>query len=164
MPWTDDEPLIALSRAAFERLMTDAPEAMRRAAEALGPEAKRASRSGTHRRPLAQLALLLYRFRRFREGLFPGDLFADPAWDILLNLYIAETLDEPVSVTSASIAAAAPPSTGLRYVKRLEEVGIIARALDPEDRRRAFLRLTPLGTRQVERVLAGFYPLVGDAI
>lgn len=164
MPWTDDEPLIALSKAAYDELIADGPAGLRRAADALDPDTRApALWPEPGRRDLARLALLLYRFRRFRERAFPAELFADPAWDILLNLYIAETLEQPVSVTSASIAAAAPPSTGLRHVRRLEEVGIIARALDPVDRRRAHLRLTEAGTEHVERALCGIYPLIGAA-
>jgi hypothetical protein len=51
--------------------------------------------------------------RRLRERLLPAGLFADPAWDMLLDLYAAEIEEQPVSVTSACIAAAAPATTAL---------------------------------------------------
>ena len=40
------------------------------------------------------------------------ELFGEPAWDILLDLYIANVENKPVSVSSACIGSAAPPTTG----------------------------------------------------
>jgi hypothetical protein len=64
---------------------------------------------------LAALARRYLRHRRERERLLP-DLFADPAWDILLDLFAASIERRPVSVSSACVAAAVPPTTALRWI------------------------------------------------
>jgi hypothetical protein len=43
-----------------------------------------------------------------REQFFGPDLFADPAWDILLDLYAARLEQQRVAVSSLCIAAAVP--------------------------------------------------------
>lgn len=82
------------------------------------------------------------KLRRLREELFPPGLFADPAWDILLDLYLAEMTGRRVSISSAAIASAVPPTTALRWIKLLVDLGLIIRVPDPHDRRRIDLVLT----------------------
>ena len=84
-----------------------------------------------------------YAVRRRRSIIFENDeLFGEPAWDILLDLYIAHTESKPVSVSSACIGSAAPPTTGLRWLGVLAEQDLIVREHDPEDQRRVLVRLT----------------------
>ncbi|MBN8819336.1 MAG: MarR family transcriptional regulator [Sphingomonas sp.] len=82
------------------------------------------------------------RLRRLREELLPRAEFRDPAWDILLDLRIAEMRGSAVSISSACIAAAVPASTALRHISALVKAGLVAREEDHRDGRRAFLRLT----------------------
>ena len=103
---------------------------------------------------LAEFARCLYESRRLRDGLFPPRLFGEPAWDILLDLFAAETEGEPVDVSSACVAAAVPQTTALRYVSRLEAIGLVRRAAVATDRRRSKLHLTAVGRVTVESVLA----------
>ena len=84
----------------------------------------------------------MLRQRRMREQYFPADLFADPAWDMLLDLYAARLERQPVSVSSLCIAAAVAPTTALRWIGRMTASGLMARRPDPGDRRRAFVVLT----------------------
>ena len=91
-------------------------------------------------------------------GFFEG-LLADPAWDILLDLLRAQLENEQVSVTSLCIAAAVPPTTGLRWIKLLEETGLIERRPDERDRRRSFLAISEDGR---DRMLA-FYGALKQA-
>ena len=48
----------------------------------------------------------IIRQRRMRDEYFGSDMFADPAWDILLDLYAAKLERHRVSVSSLCIAAA----------------------------------------------------------
>ena len=82
------------------------------------------------------------RARRLRDRFFSGDLFADPAWDMLLDLAAARLEGRRVSVSSLCIAAAVPTTTALRWVKTLVDRGLFLRASDPEDARRAFIHLS----------------------
>ena len=113
--------------------------ALRIANQLAGPQtqlpAERAAVDGHYVRKLLQL-------RRGRDRFFAGELFADPAWDILLELYAAALGQFRVSVSQLCVGAAVPPTTALRWIKQLEHEGLIARRSDPTDGRRQFLELT----------------------
>jgi len=105
-------------------------------------------------RPLASAQVRRYlRARRLREKLLPAELFADPAWDMLLDLYASELEDSSVSVSSACIASAVPPTTALRWLGRLEELGLIERLHDERDNRRTLVTLTGKSRIAIERWL-----------
>lgn len=84
----------------------------------------------------------LLKLRRNRDRFFDGDLFADPAWDILLDLYAAMLGQFRVSVGSLCAGAAVPATTALRWIRHLEQKGMIVRRADPTDGRRQFLMLS----------------------
>ncbi len=84
----------------------------------------------------------LIRARRLRDRFLPASLFADPAWDMMLDLLAARLSGKRVSVSSLCIAAAVPPTTALRWIRQLTERGIFARIDDPVDGRRVFIELT----------------------
>jgi len=94
------------------------------------------------------------RARRMRAEFFEGDLFADPAWDMLLDLYAAELEHRQISVSSLCIAAAVPPTTALRWIGTLNEAGLFDRKADPSDRRRAYIALSESARRGMERYVA----------
>lgn len=85
------------------------------------------------------------RARRLRAQFFADELFADPAWDMLLDLFAAELERRQVSVSSLCIAAAVPPTTALRWIGTLHEAGLFERQADPSDRRRAYIGLSAKG-------------------
>ena len=80
--------------------------------------------------------------RRQRDALFAPGTFADPAWDMLLDLTAARGEGKRVAVSSLAIAASVPPTTALRHLKAMIEAGLVARHADPEDGRRAFIDLS----------------------
>jgi len=84
----------------------------------------------------------LLQARRLRDRFLPGDLFADPAWDMMLDLMAARLDGKRVSVSSLCIAAAVPPTTALRWITQLTERGIFHRRNDPDDARRVFIALS----------------------
>jgi hypothetical protein len=84
----------------------------------------------------------MIRSRRARASFFPGDLFADPAWDILLDLTAARMEGKPVSVSSLCIAAAVPATTALRWIRTLTDAGLLVREPDPHDGRRVHVALS----------------------
>ena len=84
----------------------------------------------------------LIRARRMRADSFGSGLFADPAWDILLDLTAARLEGRSVAVSSLCIAAAVPATTALRWIKQLTETGLLRRVSDPVDGRRVFIELT----------------------
>lgn len=80
--------------------------------------------------------------RSLRNRFFPSQLFADPAWDILLDLTRARLDGQQVSVSSVCIAASVPMSTALRWVRQMTDAGLLRRWTDPKDRRRDLIALT----------------------
>ncbi|WP_301749564.1 MarR family winged helix-turn-helix transcriptional regulator [uncultured Erythrobacter sp.] len=98
------------------------------------------------------LARRIYALRRKRQAIFGiPDLFGEPAWDILLDLFIAQGEGKSVSVSSACIGSAAPPTTGLRWLGVLANEGLVLRENDADDHRRVLVRLTPAGIAAMER-------------
>jgi hypothetical protein len=83
------------------------------------------------------------RARRLRARYFDEQLFADPAWDMLLDLLAAEIAQHRVPVSSLCIAAAVPPTTALRWIKTMTDNGLFLRRADPHDGRRIFVELSP---------------------
>jgi DNA-binding MarR family transcriptional regulator len=96
----------------------------------------------------------LIRARRLREQFFAAELFADPAWDMLLDLYAAELEYGRVSVSSLCIAAAVPGTTALRWIGTMIDAGLFERQADQFDRRRAFVGLTPKARNGLHRYFA----------
>jgi hypothetical protein len=84
----------------------------------------------------------IIRARRLRDHFFRDELFADPAWDMLLDLMAARVERQRVAVSSLCIAAAVPPTTALRWIKTLCDQGLFVRVADPEDGRRVFIELS----------------------
>ena len=85
----------------------------------------------------------IIRARRLRARYFPDHLFADPAWDMLLDLLQAELSHLRVPVSSLCIAASVPATTALRWLKTMVSEGLFVRRADPHDGRRVFVELAP---------------------
>jgi len=98
----------------------------------------------------ADLIRAIIRARRLRARYFHEELFADPAWDMLLDLLQAEISHLRVPVSSLCIAAAVPATTALRWLKTMVQKGLFIRRADPLDGRRVFVELAP-GTSQALR-------------
>ncbi|HTN13709.1 MAG TPA: winged helix DNA-binding protein [Sphingomonadaceae bacterium] len=92
--------------------------------------------------PDPRLVRQIIRQRQLRARFFDADLFADPAWDILLDLTAARAEHKRVSVTSLCIASGVPPTTALRWIGQMTESGLLVRVEDEADRRRAFIALS----------------------
>ena len=92
--------------------------------------------------PDARLVRRIIHQRQLRARFFDGELFADPAWDMLLDLTAARMERVDVPVSSLCVAAAVPTTTALRWVRSLSEAGLFVRRTDPGDARRAFITLS----------------------
>ena len=90
----------------------------------------------------AVLVRRIIKLRRARDRYFPAEVFADPAWDMLLDLMAARLEAKQVPVSSLCIAAAVPTTTALRWVRSLTAAGVIDRRSDPSDARRSHVELS----------------------
>lgn len=104
----------------------------------------------------AALVRRLIKLRRDRERFFPADIFADPAWDMLLDLVAARLEGKRVPVSSLCIAAAVPTTTALRWIRSLTEAGIFVRHLDPADARRSHVEIAPTAADAMLAYLQAF--------
>lgn len=104
--------------------------------------------------PDPRLVRRIIRHRQMRSRYFDSALFADPAWDILLDLTAARAEHLRVSVTSLCIASGVPPTTALRWIGQMIDAGLLERVEDETDRRRAFIALTDKAADAMARYFA----------
>ena len=124
---------VARIASALARLSASAaPASMRQS----GPRA-----NGDIRPVDAEQVRGMIRARRMRAQYFDSGLFADPAWDMLLDLSAAHADGQRVAVSSLCIAAAVPATTALRWIRTLTDTGLFVRHADPHDGRRVFIEL-----------------------
>ena len=102
----------------------------------------------------ARLVKEILRARRRREKVFGDDLFGEPAWDILLEVYAAQQAQQKLSVSSVCYVSAVPATTALRWIKRLEDDGWLERTGDPMDARRYWIELTPRASHAMRKFVA----------
>jgi DNA-binding MarR family transcriptional regulator len=114
---------------------------------------------------LALLAEEVYRDRRRRARHLPVRLLGEPAWDIMLDLFVAGGRGQAVSVSNACLAADAPASTALRWLQHLQAEGLVERLPDATDARRHYVRLTDQGVAQMSAYFAECRAdLVGEVV
>jgi hypothetical protein len=94
-----------------------------------------------------------------RASDLPGKIFGDrmlfvnPAFNILLDLYISLREGQLVNVSSACIASGAPATTALRYISRLSQLEFVQKTEDKKDLRVCYVGLTAAGKVRIERAL-----------
>jgi hypothetical protein len=106
----------------------------------------------------------IIRARRMRDQYLRGGLFADPAWDMLLDLMAARLEENRVAVSSLCIAAAVPATTALRWIKVLTDRGLFVRAADPQDGRRVYIELSDETARALTSYLRAVQRIAPNAI
>ena len=111
---------------------------------------------------LAKLAKRLQDMRKSRTRFFDGSLFGEPGWDMILALYISDVEGYRLKVTDLMHESQATPSTALRWIDRLAELGLVRRRENPLDRRSQFLEMPADGIRKttalLETVWATYFP------
>lgn len=118
---------------------------------------------GTPVLPDSQRIRQVIRNRQLRTRFFDAALFADPAWDILLDLSAARGEGRQVSVTSLCIASGVPATTALRWIAQMSEAGLLERVADEQDGRRAFIGLSQAAADGMARYFAELDTGAGQA-
>jgi CheY-like chemotaxis protein len=91
--------------------------------------------------------------RKIRAKYFPSELFSDPCWEMLLDLYDGRLAAQQITVTSLGAASGVPLTTAWRRMDALERHGLIERKQDPADKRRILICLTTSGLEAVRNFL-----------
>jgi hypothetical protein len=112
---------------------------------------------GTLATGVAGFARQLWWERRLRTRYFPADLFAEPAWDILLYLYASEAEGESVTVGSACRAASVPSTTGLRFLNSMVERRFLSRVTPGRGGRATSIELAPAARLKMAKLLGEIY-------
>ncbi len=101
----------------------------------------------------AKRASVLIRQRQLREEFLPEDLFGEPAWNMLLDLFVQFAGGVSVSGKSLCIAARCSQSTALRQIAKLEKFDLIKREPCHDDGRVTLFSLTKRGLIAVSEIL-----------
>jgi hypothetical protein len=95
---------------------------------------------------LAQVAFLIRNKAIRRTHYIPQEFIAEPAWQMLLELFIQFAGGADVSTKSLCIVSGVPDTTALRVIERMENANLIERSQSLVDRRVTLVRLTRHGT------------------
>ena len=69
--------------------------------------------------------------RRTRSDFFAPEIFSDPAWDMLLVLFLGKVQGEVMTPYHFAQAVASPVSASFRWIDILERAGLVHSTRDP---------------------------------
>ncbi len=161
--FSGEQPDPALQQEILEQLSIQAAQ-LTQALAMLSKYESRETVAATYKNPgndptpseLKRMAANIYASRRKRDRHLDKNLMGEPAWDMMLDLYVRQVDGKQTSITSACIGACAPPTTALRWITVLENRGLLQRYEDAKDGRRANLELTKAGYAAVSNCMKDY--------
>jgi len=103
-----------------------------------------------NRAQLARRAANALKARQLRTSIFRQPIFGEPAWDMLVALYLADIEQRPVTASGLADWAQCPKTTALRWQHVLEDRQFISRTANPLDARMHLISLTQLGREALD--------------
>lgn len=100
---------------------------------------------GTERARIGQIlraAKVIQVLRQRRTDYFPQNMFGEPGWDMLLDLFVARETKKDITISALCIASQVPQATALRYISKLEQRGDLIRQPDTRDSRCTLVRIS----------------------
>ncbi|SFR76183.1 MarR family transcriptional regulator [Sphingomonas jatrophae] len=91
--------------------------------------------------------------RAAMSKLGPRELFVDPAWDMMLELFIAAEQKQQLCVKDLILLSGESSTSALRRIDRLQGSELITRQVDRTDHRRVRVALTPQGWASMAAML-----------
>lgn len=110
--------------------------------------------SASDRATLCALARTSLRARRLRNRYLPRLLFGEPAWEMLLALYLSSFGEARQTISRLSRSSGAPPTTAQRWINYIIRAGFASRSVNPTDKRVTFIDLTDKGREAIEAYLS----------
>ena len=89
--------------------------------------------------------------RRRRGQYFANEMFGEPAWDMLLELFYAELKQVRMTFSRLSRLTGIAQGTVARWLRLFEEKGLLHRRQDPFDSRSIFIMLTPAASQAMHQ-------------
>ena len=80
------------------------------------------------------------------------DIFSNPAWDMMLDLYRAYLRGQEISISSLALASNVPATTARRSIAAIVEAKLAYYRPDPTDRRRVHIEITPRAVEKLEQI------------
>lgn len=102
---------------------------------------------------LARLAEDILTDRDRRTTHFPGELFSEPAWDMLLCLFIADARNICLSEADVYAASREPHSTAMRWINFMTSLGIIEHTQASQNEQPRYIKITASGATQMRNYL-----------
>ena len=96
--------------------------------------------------------------RQHRVELFGSAIARELPWDILLLLYVHHERAR-LKISSIFAEVGSPPTTVLRWLKRLDAKGFIVREPHPSDQRIVFVRLSRAGKCTLDLYFGAMLPV-----
>lgn len=103
---------------------------------------------------LLRVATRIHALREARFSHFDDDLFGEPAWDILLALYIAQGRGFSMKTTEVCAESKSPQTTALRWLEHLERSGLVVRRQNPHRMNSSLVEITEKAALELNRYLA----------
>lgn len=101
--------------------------------------------------PLLERAQSILRVRGARKRLLGQGVTGEPAFDLLLCLYVRSDQKE-TSLASLARPAGIPYSSAVRWIRYLEDKGLVERIQSKSDRRAIRVQLTPSGRAALDQL------------
>ena len=103
--------------------------------------------------PLKLCARRIYEGRKRRSAHFGQQMFNEPAWEMLLILYLEDSGERQLQARLVELSGASR-STGNRWIDFLVRKGLAKREEHPTDKRRNFVTLSEKGRTLLELYLS----------
>lgn len=98
--------------------------------------------AAAHHAELGDFARQIVAGRKQRELYFDPMLFSNPAWDILLNLFVADADARPVTVLDACRGSTVPQGVALRWLCYLKQEEMVLETSDLSCDRQTLIQLS----------------------
>lgn len=102
---------------------------------------------------LTDVARRVAEMRRSKKSILSSPIFVEPAWDMMLDLFVAQNMERDIGLTSVAMASGVPLSTALRHLKVIEMQKLVKRYPDEKDGRVCNVRLTEKGINKMRNIL-----------
>lgn len=102
-----------------------------------------------NRKTLIELARHTFMARRARSRFIGGAMFGEPAWDMLLALYVTESSSRQ-TITRLTELSGVPATTALRWIEHLISQGFARRRPHITDGRVTFIEISDKGRNSLD--------------